>query len=106
MLRSFIEADVYRIMLGCEQGEVLLEAIQRHQINHDGSVRVMRRGEDCELTVCTLFVDGEILQKLALLDALHILQVDNVSARLRAVPTMRDDDGRLTIAFQTFGAMA
>lgn len=109
MMRSFIAADVYRIMLGCEQREPLLDAIRRHDINHDGTLRVMHRGEDRQMTVCVLFVEGDTLQKLALCDALHILQVDNISARLRAVPalpTMRDAGQGVVEVRQVFGRAA
>lgn len=89
MLGSFIESDVYRVLLGCSEREGLIEAIRRESLSHDGHVRAMRCDDGAAITVATLFVDGLALQKLSLWPELRLLQVDNISARLRAVPPPR-----------------
>jgi|GEM_PF-4310911 len=109
MLRSFIQSDVYRIMLGCESRETMLAAIAEHAINHDGGIRVMRRDDGAEIAVTVLFLDGDVLEKLALCEHLKLLQVDNISARLRAVPplpNMRDSDRSRAFVRRAFGQAA
>jgi hypothetical protein len=88
MLRSFIEADVYRVMLGCESRELLLAGVRGQKLEPEGSVRCMRRDDGSGVYVVTLFADGGSLERLALHGELLLMQVDNISARLRAVPTL------------------
>lgn len=106
MLRSFIFSDVYRVMLGCANREALLEAIGKQNVNHHGALREMTRADDSRVFVVTLFVDGEALEVLSLQDNLEMMQIDNISARLRAVPTLPrlgDRPGTRVLAPRAFG---
>lgn len=100
MLRSFIKSDVYRIMLGCRDHDALVATIHSYDVSYDGEVRRMHRDDGSEVSVAVVYVDGEAVQDMSVRDDVLIIQSDNVSARLRAVPPPR------LIAQQAYGASA
>ena len=88
MLRAFIESDVYRVMLGSESRERLLAGLHGLSRQPAGEIRRMRRDDGSGVYVSTLFIDGGALEQVALSDELMVMQVDNISARLRAAPSL------------------
>lgn len=86
MLRAFIAADIYRVMLGCEAIEPLARALGEHGLRSDGPMRQMHRDDGSSLWMSVVLVDGETLEQITLQRMLDLLQIDNISARLRATP--------------------
>ncbi len=88
MLRTFIESDVYRVMLGSESRELLVSGMRAISRSVEGDIRRMRRDDGSGVYVTTLFVDGGALERLALRGELTVMQIDNISARLRSAPSL------------------
>jgi hypothetical protein len=88
MLRSFIETDVYRVMLGSESREQLLCGLQDLSWQPAGEIRRMRRDDGSGVYVAMQFIDGAVLEQLSLRGELLLMQVDNISARLRVAPSL------------------
>lgn len=83
MQHTFAFTDVYRVMLGSEDGRQLQAAIQGQGISLDEAPRLMQRDQH-SVYVTTLILDGETLQRLALSGVIELISVDNISERLRA----------------------
>jgi len=83
MQRTFAFTDVYRVMLGSGDGRRLQAVIQGQGISLDEAPRLMQRDQQA-IYVATLILDGETLQNLALLGAIELISIDNISERLRA----------------------
>lgn len=88
MLRSFAAADIYRVMLGTDRIDTLSRTLDEYRLPAEGSLRQMRRDDGSGVWVATVLVDGDTLERISLLQALSLMQVDNISARLRAVPSL------------------
>lgn len=87
MLRSFIDSDIYRVMLGSEQHETLSALFGQFGLQPEG-VRLMRRDDGSAVHVAMVLLDGETLERVALSQRVMMMQIDNISARLRAVPSL------------------
>lgn len=83
MLGSFIAADIYRVMLGAREQAALAELLDRHQLQAEAELRPMRRDDGTGVWVAVVLVEGETLQRIALGQVASLMQVDNISARLR-----------------------
>ncbi|WP_292998834.1 hypothetical protein [Nevskia sp.] len=88
MLRSFIDSDIYRVMLGSEQPEALSDVFLQFGLQHEGNIRLMRRDDGSGVHVAMVLVDGDTLERIALSQRVMMMQIDNISARLRAVPSL------------------
>ena len=88
MLRSFIDSDIYRVMLGGEQRETLTALFEQFGLQHDGELRLMRRDDGSGVYVATVLLDGDVLERVSLSQRVMMMQIDNISARLRAVPSL------------------
>lgn len=88
MLSTFAAADIYRVMLGTCRVDTLSRALDEYRLPAEGSLRQMRRDDGSGVWVATVLVDGETLERISLLQTLSLMQIDNISARLRAVPTL------------------
>ena len=88
MRSTFASADIYRVMLGSCRVETLSRALEEYRVPAEGSLRQMRRDDGSGVWVATVLVDGDTLERISLLQALSLMQVDNISARLRAVPSL------------------
>lgn len=88
MLSTFVAADVYRVMLGAGRLDALSQTLQAYALPAEGSLRQLRRDDGSGVWVVTVLIDGETLERISLLQALSLMQIDNISARLRAVPTL------------------
>lgn len=86
MLRSFIADDIYRVTLGSEAIEPLARILGEHGLRAAAPMRQMRRDDGSSVWMSAVLVDGDTLERIALHAALRLMQVDNVSARLRATP--------------------
>lgn len=108
MLRSFAFSDVYRVMLGSPSRETLINAIQDQGVRNGDSLRQMLREDGSRVHVIVVFIDGEVLQRLALLGHVELIQIDNISARLRSAPSMPGvgDPGARAYARRVYGMAA
>lgn len=88
MLRSFVADDIYRVMLGANRLDTLNHTLQEHALAAEGSLRQLRRDDGTGVWVVVVLIDGDMLERISLLQALSLMQIDNISARLRAVPTL------------------
>lgn len=88
MLRAFVAADIYRVMLGASSVDTLRRALADHRLPAESSLRQMRRDDGSGVWVAVVLVDGDTLERISLLQSLSLMQVDNISARLRAMPTL------------------
>lgn len=88
MLGSFISDDVYRVMLGACERAVLACVLADHQLFAEGELRKMRRDDGSGIWVAVTLVDGATLERIGLRQSLSLMQVDNISARLRAGPSL------------------
>lgn len=88
MLGSFISDDVYRVMLGACERAVLACVLADHQLFAEGELRQMRRDDGSGIWVAVTLVDGATLERIGLRQSLSLMQVDNISARLRAGPSL------------------
>ena len=88
MLRSFVVDDIYRVMLGCEAIEPLARTLGEHGLRSEGPMRQMHRDDGSSVWVSVVLVDGDTLEQIALHAALMLMQIDNISARLRATPAL------------------
>lgn len=93
MLRSYIADDIYRVMLGSDEVELLDRALGEHELRSEGPVRQMRRDDGSGVWVSVALVDGETLERISLRASLMMMQVDNISARLRATPSLPGGSG-------------
>ena len=94
MMRTFIENDIYRVMLGCESRERLLAGLDEFSRQPVGEIRSLRRDDGSLVHVAVQFLDGACLERLALHGELLLMQIDNISARLRAEPSLPGCGGR------------
>lgn len=88
MRSTFAAADIYRVMLGTHRVDTLSRALEDYRLPAEGSLRQMRRDDGSGVWVAVVLVDGETLERISLLQTLSLMQVDNISARLRAVPSL------------------
>lgn len=88
MLRAFVAADIYRVMLGASSVDTLRRALADHRLPAESSLRQMRRDDGSGVWVAVVLVDGDTLERISLLQSLSLMQVDNISARLRAAPSL------------------
>lgn len=83
MLGSFIATDIYRAMLGTRDHDRLAELLDAYGLLAENALRLMRRDDGTEVWVTTVLLEGEALQRIALGQVASVMQVDNISARLR-----------------------
>ncbi|MBA4286279.1 MAG: hypothetical protein C0434_12180 [Xanthomonadaceae bacterium] len=88
MLRSFVADDIYRVMLGANRLDTLNRTLQEYALPAEGSLRQLRRDDGSGVWVVVVLIDGDMLERISLHQALSLMQIDNISARLRAVPTL------------------
>lgn len=88
MLGSFIADDIYRVMLGASHHDSLSRVLDEHRLPAEGSLRQMRRDDGSGVWVGVVLVDGETLEQITLRQRVSLMQVDNISARLRARPAL------------------
>lgn len=88
MLRAYAAADIYRVMLGAGSMDGLSRALDEYRLPAEGSMRQMRRDDGSGVWVVVVLVDGETLERISLLESLSLMQIDNISARLRSIPTL------------------
>ncbi|WP_293369110.1 hypothetical protein [Nevskia sp.] len=98
MLGAFVAADIYRVMLGSNQADSLSRALETYRLPTEHSLRQMRRDDGSGVWVAVVLIDGETLERISLLQALSLMQIDNISARLRAAPTLPGSPASLSLA--------
>lgn len=87
MLRSYAADDIYRVMLGADRLDTLSRTLNAHAVPAEGPLRLLRRDDGSDVWVVVALIDGDTLERLSLLQQLSLIQIDNISARLRQVPT-------------------
>lgn len=83
MLGSFIATDIYRVLLGTRDHDTLAQLLDRYRLQAESALRQMRREDGTEVWVASVLIEGEALQRIALGQIASLVQVDNISARLR-----------------------
>lgn len=91
MLGSFISDDVYRVMLAAGERDALARVLDHYQLHAEGALRQMQRDDGSGVWVAVTLVDGATLERIGLCRAVSLMQVDNISARLRAAPARPGD---------------
>lgn len=94
MLRSFIANDIYRVLLGSDAIEPLARTLGEHGLRSEAPMRQMRRDDGSSVWTSTVLVDGDSLERIALQAVLRLMQIDNISARLRATPELPGSGGQ------------
>ncbi|WP_022978372.1 hypothetical protein [Nevskia ramosa] len=99
MLRSFIADDIYRVTLGSDAIEPLSRTLGDHGLRPDGTLRRMHRDDGTGVWMAQVLVDGNTLQHIALQARLMLMQIDNISARLRAAPELPGSVGECAVDY-------
>lgn len=96
MLPSFIADDIYRVTLGSDVAEPLIRLLGQYGLRPDGAngqPRCMCRDDGSSVWMSRMLIDGEALERIALQARLVLMQIDNISARLRAIPALPGSEG-------------
>lgn len=88
MLPTFSANDIYRVMLGSDTLLPVARTLGEHSLRSEGPMRQMRRDDGRCVWVSVALIDGATLERISLLAAVQLMQIDNVSARLRAAPAI------------------
>ncbi len=99
MLRSFIADDVYRVTLGSDAIEPLSRTLGEYGLRPEGTLRRMRRDDGSGIWMAQVLIDGDTLQHVALQARLSLMQIDNISARLRAAPELSGSLGECALDY-------
>jgi len=99
MLRSFIADDIYRVTLGSDAIDPLSRTLGEHGLRPDGTLRRMHRDDGTGVWMAQVLVDGNTLQHIALQARLMLMQIDNISARLRAGPELAGSAGECAMDY-------
>lgn len=99
MLRSFIADDIYRVTLGSDAIEPLSRTLGDHGLRADGTLRRMHRDDGTGVWMARVLIDGNTLQHIALQARLMLMQIDNISARLRAGPELPGSVGECALDY-------
>lgn len=92
MYSQFVATDIYRAMLGCGCDQQLRQTLGKYSLSSRGGARMLRRDDGATIHVVTVLVDGGVLAQLAEQGVVAVMQLDNVSARLRAEPELPGGD--------------